>query len=315
MSGARGPSWRIVTHGSTSLVASCSVAASQSRAGPSPPQLGPPASRGPRPASGWPATAARASPGSPIAPAVRGACERGRAARPCAASCRRRRLREGPHRISWETGIARSTVYRVLARNGLARLAALSREPRPPARRYEHARPGDLLHLDTKRLGRIGPGGGKRVHGWTHAHEHRRRRPLPPPSEREVGNRPDDVDEGQRGPHPLRALDLICWSTSDVDERRHQQSDFDGSGDGDQPAAAPTELAPLLVGSHVTLRVDGRSPCVAFPAVAGRKRGTSATSARSCAGRRARCRSPAGRSRLRRTPINAVPRAQKKAKG
>jgi transposase InsO family protein len=87
--------------------------------------------------------------------------------------CRRRRLREGPHRISWETGIARSTIYRVLARNGLARLAALGREPRPPARRYEHAHPGDLLHLDTKRLGRIGPGGGKRAHGWTHAHEHR----------------------------------------------------------------------------------------------------------------------------------------------
>ena len=47
--------------------------------------------------------------------------------------CRRRRLREGPHRISWETGIARSTIYRVLARNGLARLASLGREPRPPA--------------------------------------------------------------------------------------------------------------------------------------------------------------------------------------
>jgi len=86
---------------------------------------------------------------------------------------RRRRLREGPHRISWETGIARSTVYRVLARHGLARLTALGREPRPPALRYEHAHPGDLLHLDTKRLGRIGPGGGKRIHGWTHAHEHR----------------------------------------------------------------------------------------------------------------------------------------------
>lgn len=86
---------------------------------------------------------------------------------------RRRRLREGPHRISWETGIARSTVYRVLARNGLARLAALGREPRPPALRYEYAHPGDLVHLDTKRLGRIGPGGGKRVHGWRHAGEHR----------------------------------------------------------------------------------------------------------------------------------------------
>jgi transposase InsO family protein len=87
--------------------------------------------------------------------------------------CRRRRLREGPHRISWETGIARSTVYRVLARNGLSRLIALGREPREQARRYEHPHPGDLVHLDSKRLGRIGPGGGKRVHGWRHAHEHR----------------------------------------------------------------------------------------------------------------------------------------------
>jgi transposase InsO family protein len=87
--------------------------------------------------------------------------------------CRRRCLREGPHRIAWETGIARSTVYRVLARHGLARLAALGREPQLPAVRYEHPHPGDLVHLDTKRLGRIGAGGGKRVHGWTHAHEHR----------------------------------------------------------------------------------------------------------------------------------------------
>ena len=63
---------------------------------------------------------------------------------------RRRRLREGPHRISWETGIARSTVYRVLARNGLARRAALGREARPPALRYEHARPGDLTFAENE---------------------------------------------------------------------------------------------------------------------------------------------------------------------
>lgn len=86
---------------------------------------------------------------------------------------RRRRLREGPHRISWETGIPRSTVYKVLRRVGHGRLAALDRPVRETPLRYEHANPGDLIHFDTKRLGRIGPGGGKRVHGWTHAHEHR----------------------------------------------------------------------------------------------------------------------------------------------
>ena len=87
--------------------------------------------------------------------------------------CRRRRLREGPHRISWATGVPRSTVYAVLRRNGLSRLPRLERAPRGPLVRYEHAAPGELIHLDTKRLARIGPGGGKRVHGWTHAHEHR----------------------------------------------------------------------------------------------------------------------------------------------
>jgi transposase InsO family protein len=85
---------------------------------------------------------------------------------------RRRRLREGPHRISWELGVARSTVYKVLARNGQGRLRRLG-PPREPVVRYEHPHPGDLVHVDTKKLGRIGQGGGKRVHGWTHAHEHR----------------------------------------------------------------------------------------------------------------------------------------------
>lgn len=86
---------------------------------------------------------------------------------------RRRRLREGPHRISWETGCARSTIYKVLRRNGHARIAELDRQERDKPVRYEHSRPGDLLHFDTKRLGRIGPGGGKRAHGWSRAFEHR----------------------------------------------------------------------------------------------------------------------------------------------
>jgi transposase InsO family protein len=50
--------------------------------------------------------------------------------------------------------LSASTVARYLRRRGLARLHQL--EPAPPSRRYQWARPGDLLHLDVKKLGRIG---------------------------------------------------------------------------------------------------------------------------------------------------------------
>ena len=68
----------------------------------------------------------------------------------------------GPHRIEWRLGIARSTVYAVLRRAGLHRLAWLHRTTREIVR-YEHARPGALVHLDIKKLGRIPQGGGKRM--------------------------------------------------------------------------------------------------------------------------------------------------------
>ena len=77
----------------------------------------------------------------------------------------------GPHRIGWRLGIARSTVYAVLRRAGLHRLAWLHRTTREVVR-YEHARPGDLVHLDIKKLGRIPQGGGKRIlpgFGETHS--------------------------------------------------------------------------------------------------------------------------------------------------
>jgi transposase InsO family protein len=69
-------------------------------------------------------------------------------------------------------GLARSTVYGLLRRQGLGRLDRL--EPRPAVVRYERARPGELVHLDTKRLGRIGQGGGHRVHERSEAVRHRR---------------------------------------------------------------------------------------------------------------------------------------------
>ena len=64
---------------------------------------------------------------------------------------RRRRL-SGPA-IARRLGLPRSTVGAVLRRIGLGRLAAL--DPKPPAHRYERARPGELIHIDTKKLGRI----------------------------------------------------------------------------------------------------------------------------------------------------------------
>jgi transposase InsO family protein len=89
-----------------------------------------------------------------------------------AAVCARRlELRAGPHVLGWESGLARSTVYAFLRRGGLNRLDRL--EPGPPVVRYERERPGELVHLDTKQLGRIGEGGGHRVHGRSEEVRHR----------------------------------------------------------------------------------------------------------------------------------------------
>jgi transposase InsO family protein len=67
------------------------------------------------------------------------------------ARLRRQRL-SGPQ-IARKLGRPVSTVGLALRRQGLGRLAAL--EPRPPVIRYQRANPGELLHLDTKKLGRI----------------------------------------------------------------------------------------------------------------------------------------------------------------
>jgi len=82
-----------------------------------------------------------------------------------------RLLRVGPHRLAWQTGLSRSTIYAVLRRHQLSRLDRL--EPRPAIVRYERAAPGELVHLDTKSLGRIGPGGGKRIGGMALKDRHR----------------------------------------------------------------------------------------------------------------------------------------------
>lgn len=64
---------------------------------------------------------------------------------------RRRLLTQA--RIAKSVGLSVSTVSRVLKRAGISKLSDLI--PAEPIVRYEHARPGDLLHIDTKKLGRI----------------------------------------------------------------------------------------------------------------------------------------------------------------
>ena len=73
--------------------------------------------------------------------------------------------RWGPARIGFLLGVHPSTVHRVLSRYRLARLAWLDRRTGRVVRRYEHTAPGELVHLDVKKLGRIPDGGGWRMHG------------------------------------------------------------------------------------------------------------------------------------------------------
>ena len=80
---------------------------------------------------------------------------------------RKRRMLQS--RIASYAGVSSSTVSRVLARAGLSRLSDL--QPTEPVVRYEHDAPGDMLHIDTKKLGRIVR-----------------------PSHRVTGNRRDSVD-------------------------------------------------------------------------------------------------------------------------
>ena len=91
-----------------------------------------------------------------------------------------RRQRYPGKQIAHELGISPATVSRILRRRGLNKLSAL--EPAEPVRRYEREKAGELIHLDIKKLGRIGsvghritgrrPGVVNRHHGigWEYVH-------------------------------------------------------------------------------------------------------------------------------------------------
>jgi transposase InsO family protein len=84
----------------------------------------------------------------------------------------RGRERRGPDWIGAELGVPARTVSRVLARHGVPRLASLDpitgeviRASKVTTIRYERERPGELVHMDVKKLGRIPEGGGWKAHG------------------------------------------------------------------------------------------------------------------------------------------------------
>ncbi|RYG27319.1 MAG: IS481 family transposase [Burkholderiales bacterium] len=114
---------------------------------------------------------------------------------------RKRRMLQS--RIARYAGVSASTVSRVLARAGLSRLSDLA--PAEPVVRYEHDAPGDMLHIDTKKLGRIVR-----------------------PSHRVTGNRRDSVD-GAGWETLFVAIDdhaRIAFTAMHPDEKKQEAVEF-----------------------------------------------------------------------------------------
>jgi transposase InsO family protein len=77
----------------------------------------------------------------------------------------RLKRRLGPVGIAGELGLPASTVHAVLRRCRISRLCQVDRVTGEPVRRYQHERPGQLLHIDVKKLGNVPDGGGWRYVG------------------------------------------------------------------------------------------------------------------------------------------------------
>ncbi|MFF1737429.1 IS481 family transposase [Streptomyces sp. NPDC058247] len=90
----------------------------------------------------------------------------------------RQEHRIGPQRIAVRSGVAASTVHRILRDHRLPPLATLDRATGRPIRRYERSRPGELLHIDVKKLGRIPNGGGHKMLGRAAGRKNRDRAGL-----------------------------------------------------------------------------------------------------------------------------------------
>jgi transposase InsO family protein len=90
--------------------------------------------------------------------------------------------RLGPVEIAGRLGVPASTVYAVLRRCRINRLSHIDRRTGEKVRRYEHDRPGSLLHVDVKKLGNIPDGGGWRYLGRQQGSRNRNTTPGKPRS-------------------------------------------------------------------------------------------------------------------------------------
>ena len=95
--------------------------------------------------------------------------------------------RLGPVQIAGRLGMPASTVHAVLRRCKLNRLSHVDVKTGEPARRYEHEKPGALIHVDVKKLGNIPDGGGWRLVGRAQG---RRNRAATPGTTRNAYGKP-----------------------------------------------------------------------------------------------------------------------------
>lgn len=130
--------------------------------------------------------------------------------------------RWGPARIGYLLGLHPSTVHRVLARYGLAKLRWLDRPTGRVVRRMESARPGDLVHVDVKKLGKIPAGGGWRLLGRSTGRRHSR-------ADKSSGRSAKDRD-GRRGYHfvhtAIDAHSRLAYSELLADEGKQTAAEF-----------------------------------------------------------------------------------------
>jgi transposase InsO family protein len=95
----------------------------------------------------------------------------------------RLRRRLGPVQIADALGMPASTVHAVLTRCRLNRLSHIDRVTGERIRRYEHEHPGDLIHVDVKKLGKVPDGGGWRYVGRRQGRRNREATPGKPRSQ------------------------------------------------------------------------------------------------------------------------------------
>lgn len=95
----------------------------------------------------------------------------------------RAKHREGQDVLGPKVGVPPRTIARILRRHGVPYLrecdpmtGEVIRSSKQTAQRYERDRPGELVHMDVKKLGKIPDGGGWRVHGRAETVDHRHKK-------------------------------------------------------------------------------------------------------------------------------------------